>query len=599
MSALFLLFSYLLLLVCFIDATKKRIIVVYDDDCEISNPDEIYQKLAPTSSLGRQIVTLDTAKFNNYTAQFKNSRAQRKQKLKIYDETTTLSRLSTSNLKADKRDILVAALQIALEEVSASNAPTNRLLNVDDTQKEEPVFSPTYLESLNMDILEISGSVDIQEVLKLGTKLPCLLSPFELDSTRELLGAYPTDVSLEPGSIYKSWGLGSTNDGFVFGSQATAAWKEWRGISTDPIVVGVVDSGCSQHADLAPNLCGVDEDCAGYDFADDDFNPFDDPSPHHGTAVSGIISAVPNNNLGLAGICWGCKIMCLKVVASATGIIQLSSVLQALDYLREKKVKISNHSYGSVSYSVPEYNAISQLKRDGHLFITASGNNGCDLDEKNFDSANFCSHPKLGYEITTVPAAYDLDNIISVGSIDESGVISTFSNYGNVSVDIFAAGNAIPVLSLYELHSSLALQKGTSFASPLVAGIAALVWSRNPEMLYSDVRDIILSTATKTEAFQNKSTSGGYVNAFKAVSVVESGLTASLELEVFPPPTADVAADFYSLENQWKVITTTTSTTTTKFVIPVLDEEKLYRFNKTVEYFYRFLEPLSQLFGTA
>lgn len=76
-------------------------------------------------------------------------------------------------------------------------------------------------------------------------------------------------------------------------------------------------------------------------------NPFSEPETNqHGTSVSSLIAAVTNNNYGIAGVCWGCRIMCIKVADPDDGRLYQSSFLIAYDYILEKKVKISNHSYG-------------------------------------------------------------------------------------------------------------------------------------------------------------------------------------------------------------------------------------------------------------
>lgn len=82
------------------------------------------------------------------------------------------------------------------------------------------------------------------------------------------------------------------------------------------------------------------------DFGDGDNNPFNEPViQSHGTRVASIMVARPNNRFGMAGICWGCKVMCLKIHNTEKNGILLSAEIEAINYLIKKNVKVSCHSY--------------------------------------------------------------------------------------------------------------------------------------------------------------------------------------------------------------------------------------------------------------
>ncbi len=293
---------------------------------------------------------------------------------------------------------------------------------------------------------------------------------------------------------------------------------------SDAIVVAVLDTGLDYtHPDIDANvwnnpdekLDSVDNDNNGYvddiygwDFINDDNDPMDDNS--HGTHVSGIIGAEGNNNAGISGICWKVKIMPLKVLDSQ-GSGTIGDVLSAIDYAIAKGVNIINASYVGPDYSQIEYNAIKAAADAGILFIAAAGNNqngnGIDIDQD----------PRY-------PAAYNLDNIISVAASDQNDDIAYFSNYGQISVDVSAPG--VNILSLHP-NSSYIYLSGTSMAAPHVTALAALLWSINPKLSYSLIREIILNTVDIIDSQLSLTQTGGRINAYKATLLALSTLSGS------------------------------------------------------------------------
>jgi subtilisin family serine protease len=211
-------------------------------------------------------------------------------------------------------------------------------------------------------------------------------------------------------------------------------------------VVAVIDTGADiAHPDLAPNIWtnpgevsdnGVDDDVNGYvddvngwDFFNGDNDPTDDHG--HGTHVSGTIAAVTNNGTRVAGINGTAKIMPLKFLG-ADGSGSTSDAILAIQYAVNNGAKISNNSWGGGDNSQALKDVISWAGNYNHLFCAAAGNDGGDVDD-----------PVLGPFFITYPAAYDLDNIISVAATDSNDNLASFSNYGTTSVDIAAPGVSI------------------------------------------------------------------------------------------------------------------------------------------------------------
>jgi serine protease len=268
---------------------------------------------------------------------------------------------------------------------------------------------------------------------------------------------------------------------------APAAWDVSTGSAN--MVVAVIDTGVNYtHPDLAANMWrnpreiagnGLDDDGNGYrddifgwDFANNDSNPMDDNG--HGTHVAGTIGAVGNNSVGVVGVNWNVKIMALKFL-SASGSGNLSNAVLALNYAVANGAKVSNNSYGGGGFFAAMDTAVANARAAGHIFVAAAGN------ENNNNDVN-----------PSYPAGYNYNNVISVAATDSADRRASFSNYGATSVDIAAPG--VSILSTW-LGTGYNTISGTSMASPHVAGAAALVWSANPSLSYSQVIDRLYSSA--------------------------------------------------------------------------------------------------------
>ncbi len=295
--------------------------------------------------------------------------------------------------------------------------------------------------------------------------------------------------------------------------QMPAAWEKSTGNTN--IVIGVIDTGVdARHPDLASNLV-PGRDLAGVlrsDRTDADADPMDFDG--HGTHVAGIIAAVGNNGIGVAGIGWNLRVMPLKVQAddaTQSRYMETFDIVAAIDYAIAQRVRIVNCSFGGEGNpSQEEYNAFSRLGDAGLLAICAAGNFSGDSD------------------VTPVyPASYGLDNIVSVAASGQTDGLSSSSNHGKISVDLMAPGE-----NIYSTHlcpasgdccppegaCSVLLRSGTSMAAPHVAGLAGLILSRNPRLGYGRVKSVILESVDPIPAVSNLLVSGGRLNAMNALS---------------------------------------------------------------------------------
>ncbi|MEK6748832.1 MAG: S8 family serine peptidase [Pseudomonadota bacterium] len=336
------------------------------------------------------------------------------------------------------------------------------------------------------------------------------------------------------------WGLHNTaqSGGKVDADiDAPEAWDLQTGAANT--VIAVIDTGVDyNHPDLTANIWsntgeipgnGVDDDGNGYiddvrgwNFADNTNNPID--LNNHGTHVAGIIAASGNNATGVTGVNWLAKIMPLRFM-DANGSGTTSNAIRALEYAVRNGARISNNSWGGPSPSRALSDAIIAANNAGHLFVTAAGNVAGDID----------ATPEY-------PASFNIPNIVTVASTDQSDNLSSFSNFGAVSVDLAAPGS--------QIHSTLRNNRygsfsGTSMAAPFVAGVAGLVLSQNAGLTVAQIKSALLNNVDPLPGLQGKMVSGGRLNAFKAVSAVAAAQPA---ISANPVATTPLALNVSSVQ---------------------------------------------------
>ncbi len=319
------------------------------------------------------------------------------------------------------------------------------------------------------------------------------------------------------------------------------------------LITAVIDTGIDyNHEDLIAALWRNPNDAKeiGYDFAHNSNKPYDivqfdvegcfkDPScatgadqskfivnPGHGTHCAGHVGAMANNSLGIEGV--GSKtltqIMGLKffydVGEEKAGQGDDVAAIKSIDYAIRNGAKIISASWGGrVDRDDAEKSelkdALIRARDAGVLVIIAAGNDGVDQDE--------IANPSY-------PAAYDLDNIVTVAATDQNDNLADFSSYGLKSVHIGAPGVKIlsttvgnkyaDVIAKFHTSSGKEAQvdwNGTSMATPIVAGAAALIWAKHPGENYHQIRDRILKNARPVNGLAGKVSSGGVLDVSAAL----------------------------------------------------------------------------------
>jgi subtilisin family serine protease len=293
---------------------------------------------------------------------------------------------------------------------------------------------------------------------------------------------------------------------------ATLAWATTTG--TDKLVVAVLDTGVDYtHEDLAANMwarpdslapyhdaeLGTIDDLNGFNAVDNASDPMDDNG--HGTHCAGIIGAEGENDLGIAGVNWKVQIMPLKFMG-AGGSGTTKDAIEAINYVIDRKkagvnVRIISASWGSTQRSRSLEAVIRKAYENDILFVAAAGNSSVDNDR----TPHF-------------PSSYDVPNVISVAALDRHDQLASFSNYGVKSVAIAAPG--VDILSTW-LGNEYEEKSGTSMATPVVSGVAALVLAENPRMSVDDLRKKLLASTDPIVALKGKTVTGGRINAAKAM----------------------------------------------------------------------------------
>ncbi|WP_442602575.1 S8 family peptidase [Paenibacillus sp. KN14-4R] len=237
-----------------------------------------------------------------------------------------------------------------------------------------------------------------------------------------------------------------------------AAWKA-ASSSQKPIVIAVVDTGIDlNHPDLKANLV------PGTNILNPKLPPQDEFG--HGTNVAGVIGAIANNDIGIAGIVRNVKLMPIKALAN-DGFGDEKKLGEGIKYAVDHGAKIVVLSLGLNKQSSYLENIVKYAEERDVLLVAAAGNDGSAI---------------------RYPAAYA--SVLAVGGVDANNEVEPRSNFGS-ELDVVAPWNVFTTA----LDGRYEYNEGTSMAAPQVAGVAALIWNKFPQLKAHQVRSLIEQTA--------------------------------------------------------------------------------------------------------
>ena len=324
------------------------------------------------------------------------------------------------------------------------------------------------------------------------------------------------------------WGLNNTGQSGGTPDADIDAPEAWHAFTTgsSSVIVGVIDTGVNyNHPDLVNNIwtnqielngtAGADDDnngyiddIHGYNAYGNNGNPMDDNG--HGSHTAGTIGAEGNNSLGVVGVNWDVSIAACKFLNSI-GQGSTADAIQCFDYFNQLRadghnVVVTNNSWGGGGFSQALMDAMAGDPAKRILHAAAAGNGD-----------PFFGNP-IDNDLTPhYPSSYNLDNIIAVAATDRDDDYASFSNYGKFSVDLAAPG--VSILSTV-LSSGYSTYNGTSMATPHVAGAAALLWAKYPNLTATNVKALIL-TGVDGLGGGDKTFTNGRLNVYDAINAME------------------------------------------------------------------------------
>lgn len=290
-----------------------------------------------------------------------------------------------------------------------------------------------------------------------------------------------------------------------------AATTLWDVVQSSPgVTIAVLDSGVrTNHPDFAGiSWRGTNIVSTNANFSDDN---------GHGTGVVGIMAANRGNGIGIAGMIGPADYLIVRVLQntiSNTTTGTTSDLIKGLGYARSNGATVINMSVQGYTDHLSLQPEINRCEAAGILLVVCAGNSGANTDV----APNF-------------PGSFTNANIISVGSHDWTDArwngghdMTNFpSNFGAISVDLFAPGAFVPSPDLSRSYGEYSWWTGTSFAAPHVTAVAAMIKSLNPSWTAPQIKQAILSSVTTNANYAGLCVSRGRLNALGAIGRAVTG----------------------------------------------------------------------------
>jgi subtilisin family serine protease len=296
-------------------------------------------------------------------------------------------------------------------------------------------------------------------------------------------------------------------------TQVLSAWSQMAPPNSNKPIVAIIDTGLDSNHKVFKNTAamwtntaevpnnGIDDDfnsyvddVNGWNFINNTSNFFDDEG--HGTHVGGIVVGagfdIFSSSLDQSRI----RVMPLKFL-DANGSGSTANAVKAIYYAVDNGAKVINCSWGGPSYSKALHEAMTYAYDKKVMIVTAAGNSSLNNDSN-----------------AMYPANYDVPSNLSVAASTDSDALASFSNYGNGLVPV-----ASPGVYIYSTlpGGGFGSMSGTSMAAPFVAGLAATAMREATKLTGYQIKQMILTTATKSNLLSGKVSTGSRINALNLI----------------------------------------------------------------------------------
>jgi len=264
----------------------------------------------------------------------------------------------------------------------------------------------------------------------------------------------------------------------------------WDFTTGTGVTIAILDTGVDgTHPDLAARMV------PGWNFFDNNSNTADIYG--HGTKVAGSAAAIGNNTLGVTGVAWNSKIMPMRISDPNGMLTYYSIVANSITWAADHGARVANISYG-ISHIASVLSAAQYMQSKGGVVVSAGGNSG-----------------------GLVPGA-DTSAVLTVAATDSNDARTSWSSYGPI-IDLSAPGAGIWTTTLGGGYGAV---NGTSFSSPITAGVVALMLSANPALQPNQIDSLLKSTAVDRGAAGRDDYYGyGRVDAANAIQAARAAVT--------------------------------------------------------------------------
>lgn len=346
------------------------------------------------------------------------------------------------------------------------------------------------------------------------------------------LAASPAVDWAEPNRVYKPSKV--PNDPYISTQYALArveafgAWEYSTGAGgASTVTIAVIDAGISLHPDLQPKLIipgrSIHPDTLA--IADDSLAA---PACNHATRVAGVAAAAADNSIGVAGMSWGAQLLSLKVFANSDcDPVCCSAAHDCSDY-----GNTCTTTEAAISKAIDDVIPLHDHAAGKNVVINISlgSSGGCSTGLRDSVAAAvnaglmvFAAAGNFGATVVDSPA--NCSGVIAVGATDMQDNLASFSNSDSTMT---TKGLTAPGVDLYttDLNGGYASASGTSFSSPMAAGLAALLWYAKSDKLSSDIWGYIRDSADDLgPAGPDRDFGWGRINALKAMRLAYTGTT--------------------------------------------------------------------------